>query len=355
MNEQSIYDWIAPVRLSAVPSAKQADLFTPDHTRFDVTIQRNGETFETEYQCNTRYSQPDLQNVLSSLVSDALSVEQCSGVDDFADELGFEKPSQAIRAWEGCQAERDALARMGMTGFDDLAALDELLGETDKAEFAARVDALRRERGLDRPPLPEGWSYIEDLQADLDLGDWGDQLAEYTGYIGDAIMECADSNIDVYTADLKTWVIKDGNDKWIEEAKFQGLLEGVNEFDKMIRAAQYVCFSQDLYDHQEDSLRNAIYEHLKDDLDAVAISGELAERIADIDCSDTSDRMESLYEELDEAVAEACKESGPGLMTLEEAREQESGYSLGSEQRDAAAAKDALGSAGMQRAVQHTR
>ena len=82
-----------------------------------------------------------------------------------------------------------------------------------------------------------------------------------------------------------------------------------------------------------------------------------------------------IYDGSPQSVCEAMNDlwSNPGLAPLprymeqafgcpaeeyeepEEAREQESGYSLGSEQRDAAAAKDALGGTDMQRSLQHTR
>ena len=38
---------------------------------------------------------------------------------------------------------------------------------------------------------------IEDLQSNLDLGEYGDQITDYTGNIGDAFGEIADSNVDL--------------------------------------------------------------------------------------------------------------------------------------------------------------
>ena len=40
--------------------------------------------------------------MFAALASDALAVDG-RHIDDFADEMGFEKPSQAIRAYESCR------------------------------------------------------------------------------------------------------------------------------------------------------------------------------------------------------------------------------------------------------------
>lgn len=51
-----------------------------------------------------------------------------------------------------------------------------------------------------------------------------DQITDYTGNIGDAFGEIADSNVDLYNYDLLKWL--PDNYEWLEEADAQGLLEG---------------------------------------------------------------------------------------------------------------------------------
>lgn len=44
---------------------------------------------------------------------------------------------------------------------------------------------------FEHPPVPEGFTSIEDLQARLDLGEYGDQITDCPGNIGDAFGEIA--------------------------------------------------------------------------------------------------------------------------------------------------------------------
>lgn len=114
---------------------------------------------------------------------------------------------------------------------------------------------------FEHPPVPEGFTSIEDLQARLDLGEYGDQITDYTGNIGDAFSEIADGAVDLYTHDLLKWL--PDNYEWLEEADFQGLLEGCKgDLIKMTQMAQYECFTQDMYSHQEDIAKYAALEGL---------------------------------------------------------------------------------------------
>lgn len=75
--------------------------FSPSHRKYLCEFSRPGyETFSTSYQCNSEvHGQPTAADVFAALVSDALAVDGYN-IDDFADELGFDKPSAAIRAYE---------------------------------------------------------------------------------------------------------------------------------------------------------------------------------------------------------------------------------------------------------------
>lgn len=74
--------------------------FSPSHRKYLCEFSRPGyETFSTSYQCNPEvHGQPTAADVFAALVSDALAVDGYN-IDDFADELGFDKPSAAIRAY----------------------------------------------------------------------------------------------------------------------------------------------------------------------------------------------------------------------------------------------------------------
>lgn len=163
------------------------------------------ESFTTTYQSNPRFSgQPTATDVFAALASDALAVDG-RHIDDFADEMGFEKPSQAIRAYESCRKTLDWLKNGMQLMTSEISDIAETLGnEMDEVkEEVERVQAERKAKHeFEHPPVPEGFTSIEDLQASLDLGEYGDQITDYTGNIGDAFSEIADSATDIYTYDL---------------------------------------------------------------------------------------------------------------------------------------------------------
>ncbi len=238
------------------------------------------ESFTTTYQSNPRFSgQPTATDVFAALASDALAVDG-RHIDDFADEMGFEKPSQAIRAYESCRKTLDWLKNGMQLMTSEISDIAETLGnEMDEVkEEVERVQAERKAKHeFEHPPVPEGFTSIEDLQASLDLGEYGDQITDYTGNIGDAFSEIADSATDIYTYDLLKWL--PDNYEWLEEADAQGLLEGCKgDLIKMTKMAQYECFTQDMYDHQEDDALGSNDEILEDgelsgDFEAIKESG----------------------------------------------------------------------------------
>lgn len=220
--------------------------FSTQHRKYTCEFSKPGiESFTTTYQCNPRFGgQPTATDVFAALASDALAVDG-RHIDDFADEMGFEKPSQAIRAYESCQKTLDWLKndmQLMTSEISDIAeTLDNELGEVK--EEVERVQAERKAKHeFEHPPVPEGFTSIEDLQASLDLGEYGDRITDYTGNIGDAFGEIADSEIDIYTHDLLKWL--PDNYEWLEEADAQGLLEGCKgDLIKMTQMAQYECFT----------------------------------------------------------------------------------------------------------------
>lgn len=73
--------------------------FSTQHRKYTCEFSKPGiESFTTTYQSNPDvHGQPTATDVFAALASDALAVDG-RHIDDFADEMGFEKPSQAIRA-----------------------------------------------------------------------------------------------------------------------------------------------------------------------------------------------------------------------------------------------------------------
>ena len=193
---------------------------------------------------------------------------------------------------------------LGLDG-EDIAQLGQTLDENED-EVKEAVTAIRDERAAEQerthPEVPEGFVSIESLQASLDLGDYGDQLTEYEGYITDAIQECADSDIDIYYHDLLKWL--PDNYEWIEFAEAQGLLEGAKgDIFKMTQMAQYECFSQDMYEHQEDICKNFVLESLKD-AGLYAVSDKVADALDTIDFA-SANRFEASANRFEELTGEA--------------------------------------------------
>lgn len=286
---QEVAEYLAKMDFSVLSEGKGD--FSPEHVKYDCELKSGSHEFRTSYQSNPSvHGQPTVADVFSALVSDALTA-QGMGLDDFADELGFDKPSAAIRAYDACKKTLDWLRTDLYLGSSDLSAmsatLDENLDEVKQAVATLQQERAEKE-AFEHPPVPRGFVTIDSLEADLDLGDYGDQCPDYSeDYVGDCFSEVADSNVDVYTYDLLKWL--PDNYEWIEEADAQGLLEGCHgDLPKMISMAQYECFTQDMHDHREDICKYATLESLKEN-GLYAVSTDMAETIlGDIDYEDGS-------------------------------------------------------------------
>lgn len=286
--------------------------FSTQHRKYTCEFSKPGiESFTTTYQSNPDvHGQPTATDVFAALASDALAVDGLL-VDTFADELGFEKPSQAIRAYESCHKTLDWLKndlQLMTSEISDIAGtLDNELGEVK--EQVERVQEERKAKHeFEHPPVPEGFTSIEDLQAHLDLGEYGDQITDCTGNIGDAFSEIADSNVvDLYNYyDLFKWL--PDNYEWLEEADAQGLLEGCKgDLMRMTQMAQYECFTQDMYNHQEDIAKYAALEGLKE-AGVYALADEVYDDVFDggtIDFDDNNMDIEDFATKAETAIQDA--------------------------------------------------
>ena len=305
----------------AIIGTSQGD-FTPEHTKYACTITASGKDFNTSYQSNPSvYGEPNLIDVLTSLAGDARLANDYE-IDEFADELGFSKPSEAIRAYEGCKRTLEWMRDTLDLNAEDIAQLAETLDEhADEVGEELRTLLSKRTAEYERthPKVPEGFVSVESLQEDLDLGEYGDQLTEYCGDITDAIQDCADNNVDLFTADLLHWL--PDNYEWFEEAAAQGLFTFKSREDidlaRMIQMAQYECFSQDMYDHQEDICKNYVLEQLKD-AGVYAVSGEVADALdTEIDYKG-ADSFDALVDEAKEQIQQVMTANLEGVLDGEE-------------------------------------
>lgn len=130
--------------------------FSTQHRKYTCEFSKPGiESFTTTYQSNPDvHGQPTATDVFAALASDALAVDGLF-VDTFADELGFEKPSQAIRAYESCHKTLDWLKndmQLTTSEISDIAeTLDNELDEV-KEEVAPSGGVLRRVAGPRKVP-----------------------------------------------------------------------------------------------------------------------------------------------------------------------------------------------------------
>ncbi len=133
----------ADVKLSVLGSS-QGDL-SRSHVKYLCELACNGRAFSTPYQCNPSvHGEPTVASLLYSLASDTQLAESYD-VYDFADDMGFAKPSEAIRAYEQCERSRDWFRDALGIDAEGAASLINTLNEREE-EVAARASAIREER-----------------------------------------------------------------------------------------------------------------------------------------------------------------------------------------------------------------
>ena len=219
--------------------------FTPDHVKYSLTIASGGKDFFTTFESNPHvHGEPTITQVFGALASDAMVVRDY-GMDEFVDEFcdGM-KPSAAIRAYNSCKETYDWMRDGLYLSNGDIASLSEVISENEE-EIGALVEKAASERAAryayDHPKLPKGFVTIEQLQGDLDLGDLRDEVEDFDfdGDITEAFGETAEYKVDDNYHALLTWL--PDHTEWLEEAEFNGLLEGCKgDIYKMVRMAQTV-------------------------------------------------------------------------------------------------------------------
>lgn len=96
-------------------SMNQSNTLTRNQTRYDITIKRtdNGEVVTLEYQCNPKYTKPNLKDCLYCYLNDATAYEYCDDdIDIFNDALGFDSVKACIKAFKDCKKAYVNLKRL---------------------------------------------------------------------------------------------------------------------------------------------------------------------------------------------------------------------------------------------------
>lgn len=121
--------------------------FSLQHVKYDCTLSYgDGENdiLHTSYQSvPSIHGEPSLTDVMMSLTSDAM-VASDYDIDTFADEFGYAKPSQAIRAYERLQEGADGKPDIGRGSYDKPVSL---LGEAKASREASEALAATDDHG----------------------------------------------------------------------------------------------------------------------------------------------------------------------------------------------------------------
>lgn len=283
-------EFLADIHLDILGTARAG--YSPNHSIYNVNLDapRYGKGLVTDYDdLKQGDGNPTITQIMVSVLADSRIPMAYHDIDDFADDMGYRKPSAAIRAWDNCKKSQDWVRDTLYLSYGESIQLSDLL-EEHGAEIQAQVERIQEERkqqeAYEHPPVDQqlygGQKFITiaDAIKNLDLGDYGEDAVDYvngSNYIDDALQEAADGMVDIYNYDLLHWL--PDNYEWFEEADAQGLLEGCKgDIFKMTQAAQYECYSQNLYDHKADIIAATTLDYLKDQ-GVYAISENMADTL----------------------------------------------------------------------------
>lgn len=117
---------------------------------------------------------------------------------------------------------------------------------------------------------------IKDLKNELNLGDYGEDITNYSsGYVSDIVNEIADNYIDIYTYDLFEWA--KGNTYYIDRATDE--LGRPDTIEDEIRQGQYIAYQEDLYNNIEDILKYWAYSYIEDHYNVTELTEEQNDEI----------------------------------------------------------------------------
>lgn len=314
------YDFKDPQGVADLPADIDLSVTGRGGDDYFVTLRGGDAVLTTTFGWDPSRDETGVADVMSRVAYGA-SLAASTSMYDFVDEryTPLRPPSDAIRRYEDCKRDADWLRDgLGLSVIDisDMCLVFDNHAPAVKDALSTILSERAVEHAQTHPELPEGFVTIESLEADLDLGDYGDQCPDYSDdYITDCIHSVADSNVDIYTHDLLKWLSE--NYDWLEEADANGLLEGCKgDLIKMAQIAQYECYSQDMFDHQEDICKYATLEALKDE-GVYAISNELAEALNGIGY-ESADTFSELLGEAKDAIKDVMSSNLSELLGDEE-------------------------------------
>ena len=139
---------------------------------------------------------------------------------------------------------------------------------------------------------------IEELKKDLYLGDYGEEITNYSsGYICDILTEIADNNVDIYYYDLFEWA--KNNFSIIEEANEE---MGINpDITKQIQQGQFYSYQRELYENLEDIMKYYVFNYIQETLEIEEITEkQLNELEFEIDFTDNNEELENINDKIEE-------------------------------------------------------
>lgn len=139
---------------------------------------------------------------------------------------------------------------------------------------------------------------IEELKKDLYLGDYGEEITNYSsGYVGDILTEIADNNVDIYYYDLFEWA--KNNFSIIEEANEE---MGINpDITKQIQQGQFYSYQRELYENLEDIMKYYVFNYIQEALEIEEITEEqLNELEFEINFTDNNEELENINDKINE-------------------------------------------------------
>lgn len=99
------------IKFSYKIADSQDNLFTPNHTRFKCKIKYMGLQYTFDYQCNTDYMYPTLEDCMSCILGDMMAYDDARDVIDFCNEFGYED-LQGLKTYKACKKVSKALHRL---------------------------------------------------------------------------------------------------------------------------------------------------------------------------------------------------------------------------------------------------
>lgn len=119
MKNNNIEKILYKIKYNAKESSNQDNNFTEYHTRFDCTLTYNNVTYNFDFQCNTDYTKPTKEVVLSSVLLDSRCYLDSKVNDDDIDNLaqfqalfGYENIKDLLKAYEGCKNAYNHISKM---------------------------------------------------------------------------------------------------------------------------------------------------------------------------------------------------------------------------------------------------